>query len=250
LEKFDVNELLDKGRDCFTRGDYKRAAIIFNEIIEVGEANSGRTATIEAYFHLANIFHIKGEIGKAIKGFNKVLSIDPNHTDASISLSVLYNDIGHYESAKKVFEQASERVKSKSVPGLGIQDKHINNKFSSKHYELAELYMSYDRYDEALFEYNKTTSLNPENFEAKIKVAKVYAKKGFMGKAFDELRTLKNENPDYLPARLALGILFYGNGNILEAQTEWEKVLSKEPTHAEAAMYLNLSRTATETTLA
>ena len=36
------------------------------------------------------------DIGKAIKAFNKVLSLEPNHTDASISLSVLYNPINQY----------------------------------------------------------------------------------------------------------------------------------------------------------
>ena len=60
---------------------------------------------------------------------------------------------------------------------------------------------------------------------------------------------LKNEHPTYLEARVALGILYYGNGKILEAQSEWERVLSKEPHNQEAGMYLNLSKTATETTL-
>lgn len=91
--------------------------------------------------------------------------------------------------------------------------------------------------------------LDPENLEAKIKIAKVYAKKGFIAKAIREARTLKNEEPNYAPARIALGVLHYGNGNILEAQTEWEKVLLKDPFHAEASMYLNLSQTATETNL-
>jgi tetratricopeptide (TPR) repeat protein len=111
------------------------------------------------------------------------------------------------------------------------------------------LYLSYNRYDEALFEYNKVIALDSENLEAKVKIAKVYAKKGFIAKAIEELRALKNEEPAYAPARIALGVLHYGNGNILEAQTEWEKVLLKDPFHSEASMYLNLSKTATETNL-
>jgi len=70
-----------------------------------------------------------------------------------------------------------------------------------------------------------------------------------IAKAIEELRHLKNEEPTYAPARIALGVLHYGNGNVLEAQAEWEKVLMKDPFHAEASMYLNLSRTATETNL-
>lgn len=235
--------LLDQGKLAFQKGDYKKAQVLLNDIIEVDHKNA------EAFFYLANIFHINGEIGKAIKGFSKVLEIDPCHTDASISLSVLYNDIGRYEEARKVFEKANERVKNKTHLGKGVDDQHINKKFSQKHYEIAELYFSYGRYDEALFEYNKVCSLDCDFLEARIKVAKVYAKKGFMAKALEELKTLKNENPEYIPARIALGILHYGNGNILEAQSEWQRVLAKDPYNSEAGMYLNLSKTATETNL-
>ena len=130
-----------------------------------------------------------------------------------------------------------------------MEDAHINKKFSSKHFELADLYLSYNRYDEALFEFNKVVALDPSNLEAKIKIAKVYAKKGFIAKAIEELRTLKNEEPNYAPARIALGVIHYGNGNVLEAQAEWEKVVLKDPFNQEANMYLNLSKTATETNL-
>lgn len=234
-------QLLKTARECFEKLEYKKAQVVLNEIIESDDRN------VDALFLLANIFHINGEIGKAIKAFNKVLNLNPEHTDAAISLSVLYNDIGQYEDAKKVFDTANERVKGKNKGSGLMEDKHINKKFASKHYEIADLYLSYNRYDEALFEFNKVVGLDPENLEARIKIAKVYAKKGFVAKAIEELRNLKNEEPSFAPARIALGVIHYGNGNVLEAQSEWEKVLIKDPFHAEASMYMNLSKTATET---
>lgn len=236
-------QLLKSARDCFDNLEYKKSQMILNEIIDSDDKN------IEAFFLLANIFHINGEIGKAIKAFNKVLLLNPEHTDASISLSVLYNDIGQYEEARKVFESANERVKGSNKNSGLSEDKHINKKFSLKHFELADLYLSYNRFDEALFEFNKVIALDASNLEARIKLAKVYAKKGFVAKAIEELRTLKVEYPNFYPARIALGVLHYGNGNVLEAQSEWEKVLLKDPFNSEAAMYLNLSKTATETNL-
>lgn len=234
-------ELLSKGKDCFNQSDYKQARIIFSEIIETDNKN------VEAIFFLANIFHLKGEIGKAIKAFSRILEIDPHHTDAAISLSVLYNDIGKYEEAKKIFEQADKRVKGQSKSDKIESDRYVNKQFSAKHFELAELYMTYGRYDEALFEYNKVIALDTDNYTARIKISKVYAKKGFVSKAFLELKQIKSEVPNYIPARVALGVLYYGNGNILEARNEWEKVRSLEPTNSEAAMYLNLADAATET---
>jgi tetratricopeptide (TPR) repeat protein len=236
-------EILDEGKKFFEKGDYKRARALLNDLIETNDKCP------EAFFYLANIFHISGEIGKAIKAFHKVLELNANHTDAAISLSVLYNDIGRYEEARRVFERANERVKNKTLVGQGIEDQHINRKFSQKHFEIAEMYMAYGRYDEALFEYNKASVLDCEFLEARIKIAKTYAKKGFVNKAVEELKTLKNENPEYLPARIALGVLHYGNGNIIEAQSEWQRVLAKDPHNSEAGMYLNLSSTATETNI-
>lgn len=241
MENVKLNDLLKKAKEAFQKNDLKTASLFLNEIIE---QNPNST---EAFFYLANVFHVRGELGKAIKAFQKVLELDPHHTDAAISLSVIYNDIGRYEEAKAIFDKANSQVKNSQQQGLS--DPHLNKKFSLKHYELAEMYASYGRADEALFEYNKSITLDPDNLEIRIKVAKAYTKKGFISKAFDELKRLKNEHPGYMPARIALGLLYYGNGNIIEAQAEWQNVLNREPSHAEATMYLNLSRSASETTI-
>jgi tetratricopeptide (TPR) repeat protein len=241
LEFLKMNDLLKKAKEAFQKNDLKTAGLLLNEVIE---QNPNST---EGFFYLANVFHLRGELGKAIKAFSRVLELEPNHTDAAISLSVIYNDIGKYEEAKAIFEKANNQVKNSQ--GHGLSDPHLNKKFSLKHYEIAEMYASYSRHDEALFEYNKASALDPENLEIRIKISKNYSKKGFLSKAFEELKRLKNEQPGYMPARIALGLLYYGNGNIIEAQAEWQNVLSREPNHAEASMYVNLSRGATETTI-
>jgi len=241
LENTKLNELFKKAKEAFQRNDLKTATLFFNEIVD-NNPNS-----TEAYFYLANIFHMKGELGRAIKGFQRVLELDPHHTDASISLSVIYNDIGKYEEAKQIFDKANNQIKNSQQQG--VSDPHLNKKFALKHYELAEMYISYGRSDEALFEYNKAVNLDPDNLEIRIKVAKAYTKKGFISKAFEELKKLKTEHPGYMPARIALGLLYYGNGNIIEAQAEWQSVLSREPNHQEANMYIKLSRSASETTV-
>jgi tetratricopeptide (TPR) repeat protein len=241
LENVKLSDLLKKAKEALQKNDLKTASLFLHEVIE-----QNPQAT-EAFFYLANVFHIRGELGKAIKAFQRVLELDPHHTDAAISLSVIYNDIGKYEEAKAIFERANNQVKNSQQQG--ISDPHLNRKFSLKHYELAEMYASYGRADEALFEYNKAATLDPDNLEIRIKIAKTYTKKGFTSKAFDELKRLKNEHPGYMPARIAMGLLYYGNGNIIEAQAEWQNVLSREPNHPEAQMYIQLSRSATETTI-
>ena len=240
MENKRETQLLIQGKELFAKNALAKAQRLIEEVIEINPNNA------EAYFIMGNIFHIKGQLGKAVKAFNKALELDSNHTDAAISLSVILNDIGKYEEAKKVFDKANNKVKKESS---GIQDPHINKKFSQKHYEIAEMYFSYNRYDESLFEYNKASALDPENLEIRIKVAKIYSKKGFISKAIEVLKKLKAEYPGYVPARVSLGLLHYGSGNVLEAQNEWQNALNRDPVNEELQMYLNLSKSATETNL-
>jgi tetratricopeptide (TPR) repeat protein len=235
-------EALENSKIFFQQGEFDQAQDLLMKIINEDAEN------IDAIFLLANIYHMKGKIGFAIKGFQKVLQLKPSHTDAAISLSVIYNDIGKYEEARLIFEKANENVK-RNQDKVSFTDPHINKKFAMKHLELAEMYLSYNRYDEALFEFEKTVKLDPENLDFRVRVAKVYAKKGFISKAFDELKKLKNENPNFLAARIALGVLYFGHGNIIEAQNEWEKILVKDPFNQEAKSYLNMAKTATETSI-
>lgn len=201
---------------------------------------------VEGLFLLANIYYIVGEVKKSITYFQKVLQLDLHHTEANIGLSVIYNDIGQYDKAKSLFKNAESYVEGpQGVQGL--KDPHINKIIAKKHMELGDLYLRYQRFDEALMEYEKAIKLDPKNLFFKIKKAKAFAKGGFIAKAFEELRTLKRLFPEFIPGRVSLGLLFYSRGQVLEAQNEWKTVLSKDPENKDALMYIKLSQSATET---
>ena len=71
--------------------------------------------------------------------------------------------------------------------------------------------------------------LTAENEHLRVRLAKIYVNKGFVRKAIDELVRLKNEKPNFLAARNALGLIYFSNGNIIEAQSEWKRVVSIDP---------------------
>ena len=48
-------------------------------------------------------YYLHGNLSKAIASFKKILADDPKHTDAAISLSIIYNDIGKYDEAKRIY---------------------------------------------------------------------------------------------------------------------------------------------------
>jgi tetratricopeptide (TPR) repeat protein len=153
---------------------------------------------------------------------------------------VLLNDIGRYEDAQAVFQQANQSV---AHPQSRVESE-IDKKFAVKHLETADLYFRYRRYDEAIEEYTKAATLDPTALEIRIRRAKAYSRKGFVTRAMHELEQLKNENPSFLPARIQLGLLHYSQGNTLDAELEWESVLKANPNNAEALSYIEMSREA------
>src|SRR3954449_1905893 len=89
----------------------------------------------DGHYLLGVMYYFKGQVPQTVENLRKALSLDPRHTDAAICLSVLYNDIGKYEDAKKVFEQANQSVAFKS----GADNLRVDKQFAVKHLELADL---------------------------------------------------------------------------------------------------------------
>lgn len=192
----------------------------------------------DAYYLSGVSNYFQGQVGSTISHLKKALELEPGHTDSAICLSVLLNDLGKYEEAKSIFEQANYSITHKKEGTVS----GIDQKFSVKHLETGDLYFRYRRYDEAIDEYTKAALLNPQHVEIRIRRAKAYARKGFVTRALQDLQALKHEKPDYTPAFVQLGLLYYSQGNLIDAEIEWEAVLEKNPNHHEARAYLDMAR--------
>lgn len=196
--------------------------------------------------HLLGTSHyMQGRVGKAIECFKKVLSIDPKHTDAAISLSIIYNDIGRYDDAKKIYQVANQSLQLKRQGS----DDLLDRKFALKHIEMGDLYFKYHRYDDALDDYSKAARLDPNYLEIRIKLAKVYARKGFTTRAIQELQALCHEHQNFIPARIHLGLMYFSQGNVIDAQLEWERARAQDPSNTEIQTYLEMAKQATETSV-
>jgi len=224
-------------QDLLNRKDYGRAESLIREKLGK-EPNSP-----DAHYLMGVLNYFRGSVGPTIASLKRALELDPRHTDAAICLSVLLNDLGKYDDAKKVFDQANQSVVHRRE---GVVS-GVDQKFAVKHLELGDLYFRYRRYDESIEEYSKAALLNPTHFETRIRRAKAYARKGFVSRALQDLQALKHDHPDYLPSRIHLGLLHYSQGNLIDAELEWEDVLRRQPDHPEAVAYLAMIRRARET---
>lgn len=221
-------------QELLNQKDFAKA----DEMIHARLKNDANSA--DAYYLLGVSQYFQGKVGPTIQYLKKSLEIDPRHTDSAICLSVLLNDLGKYEDAKKIFEQANYSVIHKREGMVS----GIDQKFSVKHLELGDLYFRYRRYDEAIEEYSKAALLNPHHYDTRIRRAKAYARKGYVTRAMQDLQALKHERPDFLPGLIQLGLLHYSQGNLIDAEIEWESVLRIQPNHREAASYLELAKQA------
>lgn len=233
------DEVFEEAKKYFIEGDYQRAEPILNQLLLKNSRNP------EIYQMLGTIFYDRGQFNKAIKTFKRALEIDPTYTDASVGLSIILNNIGRYEEGKKVFQDAQALLDKKS----GKSDPYIDEKLSSKHEELADLYFQYKRYQEALEQLLKAQRLSSRKAEITMRIAEVYVKQGEIQKAIKDLRQLLKDYPQFLPARLKLGIIYYNANNLAEATEQWEAVLLRDPQHPEATKYLKMAQAAGITSL-
>lgn len=228
------DDMLAEAREYFIDGNYKMAEPILQQMLLQNTRNP------EVYQMLATIYYDKGQFSKAIKTFKRALEIDPTYTDASVGLSIILNDLGKYDEGKQVFVDAQDQLERKT----GKNDPFIDEKLSSKHEELADLYFQYKRYNEALDQLLKAQKLSTRKAEITMRISEVYVHLGQAERAIKDLRALIREYPHFIPARLKLGVIYYNSNNIAEATEQWENILMRDPQHPEALRYLKMAQAA------
>lgn len=195
----------------------------------------------EAFFLLGGLYHDQGKFDRAVAAYKKALLLKPNYTEVSLSLSILYNDLGHYEEGRLIFNRSRKQVESEEY------DPCLNEKLSQKHMELGDLYERYDRFIEADHEYQKAFDLTPNDPHIILKRAKLYEKEGKGSQAVKLLQELLGKDAKFTPALVRLGLAYYTQGRMIEALGEWEKALDLEPNHPEALMYIEMAQNASIT---
>lgn len=236
-------QLIDEARMAFIEGDYAIAEPLLNQPTLLNSKNP------EVLQMLATIYYDQGKFNKAISTFNKALEIEPNYTDAAVGLSIILNDIGRYDDAKKVFEQAKVQLESKKQAQTEISDKNLHEKFATKHAELADLYLQHQYFNESIEQYIKAISLSVKKSDLIIRLCECYVQSGQKDKAIKELKSLLQSDPKLTAPRLKLGLILYNSHHIAEAVDQWENILRYDSKNQEALRYLKMAQAAGVTTL-
>lgn len=145
-------DLLNTAKEHFNKGHYKLAEPLLQQL--AGEAN----VKADVPYMLATIAFDRGQLKKAIQLFKQSIEINPEFTDSSVGLSIILNDLGRYDEAKKIFEDAYATMKKSQARG---KDKTLNEKLAQKHADLGDLYLVSNMIDEAEAEFTKANKLAP-----------------------------------------------------------------------------------------
>ena len=232
-------QLIEEARAAFIDGDYKTAEPILNQPTLLNSKNP------EVLQMLATIYYDQGKFNKAIATFKQALEVEPGYTDAAVGLSIILNDIGRYDDAKKVFEDARAHLDFKKQSASPDQ----NEIFSDKHAELADLYLQHRRYEESADQYRRAISLASKKGDLTLRLAECFVQAGQKDLAVKELKNLLAIDPRLTAPRLKLGLILYNSHHIAEAVDQWENILRYDNKNQEALRYLKMAQAAGVTSL-
>lgn len=228
-------ELYEEGRVCFEQGRFDAAARCFLEIVR---DNPDRFADV--YNKLGVIYHRKGLSEKAIACLQKALEVNPVYTEAALNLAIVYNDVGQYEEAHKIFNRAVKAVSKTRA----IKDPYIEGKLANEHARLGDQYYNLGRLKEAIAEYKKALRLRPKYPDIITQLGIFYRESGNLEAAIKTFIKAQEINPKYLPAFIHLGIIYYMKGFVDMAIKEWKKALAVDPENRDARIYLSFVNSA------
>lgn len=230
IEPMEFKLRLNDARELFINGKYETCQPLLNDLLIYNNKIP------EVFQMLATISYDKGHFNLAIKYFKRALEIDPSYIDASVGLSIIYNDLGRYEEGTKEFEAAKQMLSNKQK----AKNLFANEALAKKHEELGDLYANHNRYEESLENFLRAKSLN-YTILVILKIADSYLKLDRAKAAVLELRALIKHHPHILPARQKLAEIYYDAGKIIDAIESWESILLRDSGNIQAKNCLKLA---------
>lgn len=223
-----LNQLIERGRQSYERGDYVAALADFREVL----AGNPRFADIR---HLAGLcLNFLGQADAALEEFDRALAINDQYVEAHINRALTLNELGRYDEAKQAFERAGyyEYAIAGRFPAA------ITARLANAHAEVGDLYQEAGAPGEAAAQYKRALEMRPRFHDIRNKLAQALLQLGDLEAAEEQLQTALSGNPRYVPARLNLGLVHYRRGNLTQAAREWEECRALDHDNPQLRAYL------------
>lgn len=229
--KDEIRNWIEQGRFFFKTENYHKAEEFFRKVI------AKKKEFADVYNYLGLIAHEKGTYDEAIESFERALKINSRYTEALLNLSILYNDMGEYNKAKRLVEQSKKDAgKTKTA-----MDPFIRSKLANKHSEVGDWYHGVGAYEQAVEEYRKALELEERYVDIRTKMAVCHREAGNPKQALVELQRAVKDNVKFQAAAVQLGVTYYAVGKKNEARKVWKDAAKRFPHSRTLKMYLRFT---------
>jgi tetratricopeptide (TPR) repeat protein len=227
----DLSVLITIGKRAYAEKDLRQAEKTLRE------AMAGGANYPDIHYTLGLIYHQWGKLEEAVREFENSISLNPEYTEALLSLSITLGEIGRYAEAGAAHEKAAN---SMTRPGMITPGNQPAGKIANLHAELGALYLALGKTEDAIAEYRKSLSVAPGFPDLRIRLAIALRDAGRLEEGLAELEKTIADRPGLVSALAQKGVILYLLGRKEEAQEAWEKALYRDPRNKLVQLYLNV----------
>ena len=223
-------------------GNYTNAEIYFKRALELYPRSA------KYYYNLAYVQSLQNKKAEAMKNLEKSLNFGAEKASTYRYIARLYEDMGDLNGAEMALRKALQEVprnteilsalskvlisRSKWNDAIFHLQKTIDLSTgklekANAYYNLGRVYFEIGNYKNAMFVLEKAYALDPKNTAFIALLGKVYADAGHPHKSIDLYKKELRDNPDNIDLKLALGNLYFNEGLYMEAEQEYEGVVSE-----------------------
>ena len=180
--------------------------------------NNNKNLTINEVFSQAVKNHQEGKTYIALKLYNQVLKIEPNHSQSYNNIAMIFKQLGENQKAKDCYEKAIT----------------INPNYADAHYNLGLIFEKLRENQKAKECYDKAIEINPNYADAHNNLGNIFVELGEYQKAKDCYDKAIEINPKYTLAYNNLGAIFFYLSENQKAKDCFEKAIEIDPNYLKA----------------
>ena len=220
--------LLDTARARFTNRDYYGALLCLDDAEGTGRAYAD-------VHHLRGLcFSLLDRSDEALEAFDAALVLNPRYVEAHLHRGLVLNQLGHTDAAAAAFASAAS-AEGPAVAGLPA---HLAAHVANEHARLGELYAEAGALVEAVREYRRAVDLGPAFLDLRLRLARLLIESGNPLQARETLEGILRDRPDWIDARVQLGLARYLAGDTAGARDVWRAARDVRPDVERVAAYL------------
>ncbi len=223
-----VRDTISKGVSAWERDDFEGALTIFFEVLR--EHPYFADVHNKAGLCLAMLDRPQ----EALEQFDAALELNTSYGEAHLNRGIILNELGRHEEAQQAFRKAGEidTRDSRAFPS------DVGNRIAVTHAQLGDLYLVANHPQEAARHYEAALAVRPRFMDIRSKFAESLIELGDLERARDELETILDARPNFVGARVRLGVVRHRLGDDEGAVREWTRCAADDPEDMRPRAYL------------